>query len=190
MRKRCIQCGAEYDGRYDSTLCPACAAASKAASIVRDRTCRACGRIFRGGPRAWYCPECRADRQRKADVEYKRRKAAGRARSIGSEGICEACGKPYTINGSLQRYCPECAPEAVREADRAQSRAWIAANVDVAQRRAARKASKAPIPCVVCGKLFTSYHGRVTCSIECRKARQREAQRRADAKRRHEGSDG
>lgn len=115
------------------------------AVVVKDRTCRQCGAVFRGGPRAWYCPSCRSERQRE---QNRRHKAKGPDRPIGSTDICVVCGKPYIVNGSRQKYCPDCAYDAVRAVDRPSSRAWNQAHKDTyyPARNAKRNAQRAADP--------------------------------------------
>lgn len=168
MKKICKYCGAQYDGDPGSSCCPDCAASQRKTTLAM-RVCRECGKRFPGGPRAWYCPECRAERQREQASAYKRRKAAGQTRKLGSLDICTVCGKPYTVNGGLQKYCPDCAEEAVREIDRRQSSEWNAAHTTPEQRKNERNAASAPIPCAVCGKPFIPTDSSLTCSPECSK---------------------
>lgn len=167
MRRICRQCGTGYEGDPGSTLCPACVCLNKQTTI-RDRICRTCGRTFPGGPRAWYCPECRGERRRAQSREGKRRETAGTTRKLGSTDACSICGKPYTVAGGNQRYCPDCALEAIREIDRAQGRDWYTANADPDQRHAARKGGAAPRYCMVCGAAYTTKSNARTCSPECR----------------------
>ena len=165
MRRKCLQCGAEFEGRSDTTLCSSCAAKSKMSNIMRERICQQCGCTFTGGPRAWYCPNCRADRRKAASRRHKRN---GTKRPIGSTDICQVCGKEYVVTSARCKYCPDCAKDAVRAVDREQSKAWNHANIDYAKQRAQRHAAAAKIPCAICGKLFVpGAGGPVTCSAEC-----------------------
>lgn len=163
MRRICKYCGATYDGDPGGSCCPSCAAAHRAVTL-RERVCKTCGALFLGGPRAWYCPTCRAERRKEADRRAKRN---GAARPLGSTDLCEICGKPYTVNSGRQRYCPDCAPEAIRTVDNAQSRAWAAEHTTPEQRREARRAAAASIPCAVCGRLFVPTSAALTCSEGC-----------------------
>lgn len=83
-----------------------------------DRTCRECDRSFQGGPRAFYCPSCRAERQREQSRRGKARQRQGLTRRLGSIDTCERCRKQYTVEGGLQRFCPECQPVHAQEYDR------------------------------------------------------------------------
>lgn len=166
MQRICKYCGAEYSGDPGSSACPACVTKIRSTTI-RDCICRACGTTFQGGPRAWYCPICRAERRREADRRHKR---TGTSRKLGSTDLCQICGQPYTVTGSLQKYCPSCAPEAVRAIDRQQSAAWQQANATPEQRRAERQAYTAPTICAVCGKPFVPDTVAHTCSPECQAA--------------------
>lgn len=164
----CKYCGAEYDGDPGGSCCPACAAEQRKTSL-RERVCSVCGVMFTGGPSVRYCPDCRIERQRQTNRAYKQRRAAGNVRQIGSTSVCEICGEPYTVTGGLQKYCPVCAPEAIRQKDNAASRRWNAENTTAEQRRAERQAATAPIPCVVCGKMFVPTTAALTCSAACSK---------------------
>lgn len=163
MRRICKYCGQEYDGDPGGSCCPDCAAAQRATTL-RPRTCRQCGAVFEGGPRAWYCPDCRRERTREATKRYRR---AGPARPLGSEDLCEICGRPYTVNSARQRYCKDCAPAAIRAVDKAQSRAWQRANTTPEARRRERQAAAATIRCVICGKGFVPHDASKTCSPAC-----------------------
>lgn len=166
MLRICRTCNVEYSGDPGSTLCPSCVREGRK-STIRDRVCRTCGITFPGGPRAWYCPGCR-DHRKKAQVsDYRSRKAAGKARSIGSEDLCEICGQSYTVASGLQRYCPDCAPAALAETDRQQGRAWYAAYGDPDKRRKTRQAHTAELICAICGKTYTPTDASKTCSPEC-----------------------
>src|SRR5690606_15237063 len=77
-----------------------------------------CESVFAGGPRAYFCPECRAERAKKTNAEYRRRKREGKVRSIGSTDKCERCGNEYIVEGGLQRFCPDCQPIHAMEYDR------------------------------------------------------------------------
>lgn len=173
MRRVCLKCGVEFDGRPDATLCAACAAASKAGSVVRERTCRACGTTFLGGPRAWFCPACRAERRRERDKSYHKK---GYQRHLGDTDFCLICGNPYVVCSGLQKYCPECARDAVMAKDRDASKCWNRAHIDYDLQREQRHVAAAQIQCAVCGKPFVPGIGApVTCSPECREAYRKKA---------------
>ena len=166
MRRICKYCGAEFDGYPGANACPDCVEKRKG-KVIRDRQCQTCGITFSGGPRAWYCPQCRAERKRMQSREQKQRKREGKVRSVGSVAYCERCGQPYTVNGGLQRYCPECAHVALKTAANAISRAWNAAHTTPEQRRAERHRQAAMIQCKVCGKPFIPTNAALTCSKAC-----------------------
>lgn len=166
MQRICKYCGAEYSGDPGSTACPACVAKLRS-STIRDRVCRSCGVTFPGGPRAWYCPDCRVVRRRESDRRHSQAVKTGEARKIGSTDLCQICGQPYTVTGSLQKYCPDCAPDAIRAIDRQQSIAWQRANITPEQRWEERQAGSAQIPCAVCGTLFSPSDASLTCSKSC-----------------------
>ena len=149
---------------------------------MRPRTCLTCGAAFPGGPRARYCPTCRAERQKTRERKYQ---ASGYSRHLGDIDNCVICGGEYVIRSGLQKYCPKCAPDAVREVDRAQSNRWNAEHDYRAKRRETpRRGVKI---CVVCGREIVPGTPTVTCSPECTAAHRKEAQLRADAKRRQKG---
>lgn len=167
MRKiKCRKCGKIVEAEGAQALCPACREEVRHKPSIAPRTCRACGTVFPGGPRAWYCPDCRLERRREADKRSKQRKAAGRARSIGSTDLCEICSKSYTVNGSLQRYCPNCAKAATDAVARQQKRAYAASH---RAEYAARKAdyTRSRRVCAVCSSSFYAPTPRVTCSDRC-----------------------
>ena len=172
MKRICKYCGVEYDGDPGGSCCPDCAKKIKSTS-VRERICTVCGVSFPGGPSARFCPNCRIEQKRKATHEYKQRKATGNVRKIGSIDICAVCGKPYTVAGGLQKYCPDCSYEAIREKDRAKSIEWNRNHLTPDQRKIERNTFSAPIKCVVCGKMFIPKFSSVTCSKECSESLQK-----------------
>lgn len=177
--KRCIACGKVFcTNRTAQTKCDNCLAAAKATSL-RPRTCRTCGAAFVGGPRASYCPTCRAERQKVREQKYR---STGYSRHLGDIDNCAICGCEYIIQSGRQKYCPKCAPDAIREIDRAQSNRWNAEHDYRAKRRGAPRSGVKV--CVVCGREIVPGTPTVTCSPECAAAHRKEAQLRADAKRR------
>lgn len=148
------------------------------------RICRQCGKEFTGGPRAWYCPECREKRKRqqKSKDNYKQR--MGLTRKIGSTDYCTRCGKPYTVTGGLQKYCPDCAAEAMQENDRNQALQYYEDNKEQTNPVRNDKRRVKTKQCVICGKEFDADRtARNTCSEECRKKQRQTWQREADKKR-------
>lgn len=169
MRKnqKCRMCGEDTDSPY-AYLCPDCRKEQKQSNVIGSRTCATCGTVFEGGPRAKYCPNCRKERQKKADAEAYRRKVAGKTRRIGSEDVCERCGKTYTVNSGRQRYCPECAPLAVAEIDRRQGIEWYNKNGGALLHAKYNEAKKGSAKtCIICGKEFESSTTAATCCKEC-----------------------
>lgn len=136
-----------------------------------------------GGPRAWYCPECRKARDTETNRAYHIRKRLGGARAIGSTDLCVICGKPYTVEGGLQRYCKECAPAAVKRIDNAQSRAWNAANIVPEERNAKRRVGTQEMSCKICGTSFLGYRNQRYCSDACRVEGVRAIMRETDERR-------
>lgn len=154
MEIRCRDCGRIFTVTYRRQLCcPDCVAKHRRTTIA-TRICRACGVSFSGGPHAWYCPDCRQERHRKAGREYKSRAHLGNARRLGSIDQCTVCGRDYVVNGSLQRYCPDCAPAEYRRKDAEAALAYDNAH-NVAQKiRDQYRSARSPIPCAVCGTPF------------------------------------
>lgn len=152
--------------------------------MTHDCICRACGKHFKGGPRAWYCPECREIRKAIADQQCKERRRMGNTRSIGSTDICERCGKEYTVEGGLQRFCPECGKINDKETRRKESLEYYHANKEKINPIRNPKRQKGLAKCVICGKEFDANHTRRnTCCEECKKELIRQIRQRADAKR-------
>lgn len=148
------------------------------------RTCRQCGKEFTGGPRAWYCPECREKRNRQQKSKDNHKQRLGLTRKIGSTDYCARCGKPYTVTGGLQKYCPDCAAEAMRENDRNQALQYYEDNKDQINPARYDKQRVKTKRCVICGKEFgVNGTARNTCTEECRKKQRQAWQREADKKR-------
>ncbi len=104
-------------------------------AIYHNRICRECGKTFSGGPRAWYCEDCRRERQREQARKYRMNPSK---RKIGSEDICKNCGNTYIVNGSLQKYCPDCQLEMHQKLDNQQGIAYYKSHYDTSQKRAER----------------------------------------------------
>ena len=163
---KCYNCGVIYlTDKKHSHLCPDCT--QKSREKVHDATtriCADCGKPFKGKTSSFRCPDC----QYLADKEshYKSKKN-GPARKLGDYDKCQSCGKPYIVNGPLQKYCPDCAPIITRENRNKANRKRARERYDLEAARAER--AKRQKVCVVCGKLFRSDHPTVTCSPKCSK---------------------
>lgn len=183
MRRRvCKVCGKEFEASGEQHMCPDCRKAAQRETVVRERKCISCGAGFPGGPRAWYCPECRAERAKETQKDYRRRKASGKVRAIGSTDICRRCGKEYIVNGGLQMYCPACAEEAVREKTLPKKRIYAQDRSEERQNRKKELRENGSI-CVICGRLYTSGSPSVTCGPECAERYRRLKMSEADYKR-------
>lgn len=156
--KACTRCGNRLEPGSRNALCPSCYAAAVSKPNMSAHKCRQCGADFTGGPRAWYCPTCRLDRKRKRDLATKR---DGPARPIGSTDICKRCGKEYTVNGGLQKYCPDCAAVGTYETVKARKLETVTAYRKDNGRKRADKI------CKVCGTIFKSITPVATCSPQC-----------------------
>lgn len=140
--------------------------------LRRERVCMDCGRAYIGHIKSKRCPACQQDANRRHDAECKRRKRAGHVRAIGSTDLCEACGKPYTVESGRQRWCKDCAPEQTRRSSNASSRAWNRETYSDPQRREAKNAGRRSKPtphvCELCGREFVRLGEAKYCSQACR----------------------
>lgn len=182
MRVRnCKNCGKTFEvptGK-NAYLCPECAAQSKRKSVYRERVCKDCGAVFMGYPRSFYCPECAARRKK----EQRKARRNRPSRPLGSIDYCEHCGKAYTVNSGLQRYCPDCAKEIVAANIRAHKREYMAEEYSEKRKELKADTLGKRYVCPVCGKEFEKHTTSVTCSPECEKELRRRRQARADLKR-------
>lgn len=167
MRRQCLHCGTIFESTYEAIHCPECVKKLREQYKWHGKVCISCGSPFIGGPRAMYCPDCRYLRQQQQHKEYRERKMRGASRTLGDTDICENCGKPYIIEGGLQRYCPECSKSIHMERQRESAIQYYADHVDPEQRQELRSEAVAPIHCVICNKLFVPYRSQKTCSDEC-----------------------
>lgn len=149
------------------------------------RVCEECGREFFGHIRNKRCPECQEAQDRKNRAEYRERKRAGRVRAIGSTDYCVSCGKHYTVEGGLQKYCPDCKAEELRQNIRRNRRDYMAAQRQDPEKNEVIKARKRCFPankiCRQCGKPFSALGAAQFCSDACREAYQKEYMRSYDA---------
>lgn len=139
--------------------------------MIQTRVCKECRLEFEGGPRAYYCPTCRAERTRERDRLHKQKLRSGGAdiRKLGSIDTCERCSKPYTVEGGLQRFCPECQPIHALAYDRETSLPFYHANKDRINPPRKIKRRKRGNTCSWCKNEFDPINGSTTCSTECKR---------------------
>lgn len=179
-QKKCKSCGVLFEtDKQGAYMCPACALASRQASVYRERVCIECGAAFMGFPRSKRCPSCQAEKDKAAMRKYRR---SGPARPLGSKDFCQRCGAEYVVEGGLQRYCKTCAADAVADNSRARKRQYNLGHKDVLYPAKAENRRYNKV-CVVCGNVFDSDKPTVTCSPECAKERRRQQQKVADQNR-------
>lgn len=126
------------------------------------RVCRWCGKPFQGGLRAEYCPECRVKERRAYQNAYHKYRDAPDVVKLlrdrnGQKGLvqrkCKKCGLVYWTKPGDSYLCPKCAEESRKSG--------------VLDNRT----------CETCGATFLGYPRSKYCPA-CRKAAQREANRR------------
>lgn len=137
--------------------------------MLQGRKCKDCGTPFTGGPRAYYCHVCRSIRQKQAKAAYQSRKRQGYVRTLGSKDKCERCGKEYTVEGGLQRFCPDCQPIHASEHDRKTALSFYHENKERINPPRKVKRRKRDNKCLWCGSVFEPVNGSVTCSDDCRR---------------------
>jgi len=135
--------------------------------MLQNRICVQCSKNFIGGPRAYYCPSCRIERTKTSNREYKVRRRNGSTRQIGSIDKCEMCGKNYTVNGGLQRFCVNCKKEHNLEHDRISGLNFYHLHKDTINPIRNVRRQIGPKKCWWCGKDFTTHTAKITCSPEC-----------------------
>ncbi len=105
----CEDCGREFVASPGARYCPECRKKRMQANTMATRRCVVCGKEFVGGPRSLYCKECGIQRRHERWRRYMERRKAGKSIVLGEtmrKG--EACGKPFVMMSSTQKYCPEC----------------------------------------------------------------------------------
>lgn len=154
-----------------------------------EKRCVICGKPYEGSKQSRYCADCKAEIKRaynravypKYQRYYQERYKAkmGEAhvdtvRKVGDTDTCTVCGKPYTVQSGVQKYCPSCRPIENARLTRERN-AMYYANRDQpsAEPPAARERKQyRPINiklCAVCGKPFADPPSskRVCCSKAC-----------------------
>jgi hypothetical protein len=103
------------------------------------------------------------------NTEYRKRKLAGKVRSLGSTDKCERCGKIYTVEAGQQRFCPECQPIHALEYDRDTSLPFYHEHKENINPKRNVKRRVRDNKCAWCGKEFEPINGSTTCSEECKR---------------------
>lgn len=183
--KVCAVCGKPLPPRrftYCSDVCSRIATNQRKRALSTDRhgpkpktiICPDCGMEAQVYSKSYRCPECQAAANARANAEFKKRKAAGKTRPIGSTDICQRCGQLYTVESGLQKYCDACATIALQEHNRAAGLAAYHKKYDGApeqreQRNIKRRLPRySPIQCRVCGREFIPETNRSAfCSPKC-----------------------
>lgn len=138
--------------------------------MIQSRICQQCGHSFEGGPRAYYCPSCRVERQKITKATYRERKRKGESRSLGSKDKCERCGKEYTVESGLQRFCPDCQPIHTLEYDRETALPFYHQNKDRLNPVRNERRRVGERNCDWCGAVYVvTVGGQLTCSEECKR---------------------
>ncbi len=105
----CEDCGKEFIASPGARYCPDCRRKRMQSNTKAIRRCTICGKEFVGGPRSLYCKECGIKKRRERWRHYMERRKAGASIVLGETvRTCEACGKPFVMIASNQKYCPEC----------------------------------------------------------------------------------
>jgi predicted nucleic acid-binding Zn ribbon protein len=173
----CTNCGKIFLApTTDTILCPECSSAIHSGAVLRPRICTICGKEYLGYPRSKYCTECREGLKKKW-----RKTAKIPIRPLGGTDFCEACGKPYIVKGSRQKYCPDCAKTVVQENIRAHKREYMRAHPEFREHMREKKLGNRI--CVICGKPIPTGSNSVTCSKECAQENARRRRVEADVKR-------
>lgn len=189
--KTCEICGKPVPKgrrRYCSEDCMRKMEARRNKELRKDRpkwrayrwlVCQDCGKKVWRPIKSIRCEGCQEEARKKYAAEYRERKAAGRSRIIGEKYPCEACGKMYVLDGSLQRYCQDCREENVTKNMRKLRREWNkkAYGTEEGKAKLVQMRSKQSFPivreCEQCGKKFETLTISIYCSEECReKAKQ------------------
>lgn len=142
--------------------------------MIKSIICPDCGKEALVYTKSYRCPECQKEADARANAEHKRRKRAGKTRELGSTDICQRCGKAYTVEGGLQKYCKDCAAEVMRDYKQEKALAYYHDRYDQHPEEKAKRREKRRLPrygtiiCRVCGCEFipeTSHA--VYCSPKC-----------------------
>lgn len=192
--KKCIVCGAEIDAssrrrKYCSDACSRKAESMKSKQKsggrkpplpFRVKPCVDCGRVVKMSIKSTRCPDCQRERNKQTKADYEARARAGKTRHLGNEYICEACGKPYILEASLQRWCRDCQQMqnrlSVRKHNAEWNRGYYSDDKNRMKKNTVRHVSEPhEATCIFCGKPFIAKNAVIKlCSDECRKARDKQ----------------
>ena len=164
----------------------------KKEKLYREKACIDCGLVVRMHIRSKRCRACQDAADNRNEQAYRKARAAGNIRPIGSVDLCQKCGMEYTVCSGAQRYCPDCAGDAVAENVRALARGRYAKAYATPEAKEARQEKRRTDwqgvrYCLECGAAFTPAHPRqVCCSNGCREQRRKAITAASDLKRRPE----
>lgn len=183
--KTCAVCGKPLPPRrfqFCSDECQRAAANQRRNALTPGRhgpkpktiICPDCGREVQVYSKSYRCPDCQREADARALAEFRKRKAAGKTRPIGSMDLCQRCGQPYAVESGMQKYCKACAGEALLEYNRVKGIANYHEKYDgdsdaKAERNRKRRLPRySPINCQVCGREFIpeTRHS-LFCSPKC-----------------------
>jgi len=94
---------------------------------------------------------------------------------LGSTDRCAHCGREYTVNAGIQRYCPDCGPLLIAEHDRVAGLRYYCDNKAVINPVRNERRRIGLVTCKECSKEFDpGGTRRLYCTSECkRKAKNR-----------------
>lgn len=76
---------------------------------MKTMICQCCGiECERTSNVQKFCLECRNKKQAERNNAYKKRKADGFAKSLGTTDICQICGKSFIRTSGNQNLCSDC----------------------------------------------------------------------------------
>lgn len=149
-------------------------------AIYTLKTCPDCGAEVMLHGSAYRCPTCQYAVDRQRARESQARYKAGKTRRIGSIDICSVCGKEYTVESGMQKYCPDCREEAALEARRKYARERAKKIQEDPEKKEKRNEARRHLmpahreTCKQCGKDFFTDAYEMYCSQECKDAARNE----------------
>ncbi|MCK8826395.1 HNH endonuclease [Natroniella acetigena] len=172
MKKKCVVCGAQFEGYHNSKYCSGDCKSKR----FGEKECPVCGAVFYPKSKGVkYCSQqCGSEAAAKTMKEKGIYEKKAREQTYLGYTTCNYCGKEFKIKDARHyKYCSiQCANK--NKDHKTTSCKYCGEDIkyyfkkpDYCSRKCRRRDN--PEECSYCGKEFVSWNGKLYCSEECKK---------------------